>query len=89
MQIDLRQALLLLTTLLSVGGCGDRARFQVAAGIGPAPTLPPPRQRLIPTIKVAEAAGWRSDARSALHLIEQGRCSTRTMSATVFGGSHL
>lgn len=53
-----RQTLLLLATLFCVAGCGDRAKLPVMAGIGPAPALPPPRQTLIPTIKVAEATGW-------------------------------
>lgn len=58
MQIKLRYTLLMLTTLLSVVGCGDRARLPVTAGMGPAPTLPPPTRSLILTIKVAAATGW-------------------------------
>lgn len=57
-----RQTLLLLAMLISVAGCGDRAKLLVTAGIGPAPALPPPRQTLIPTIKVAKATGWASGA---------------------------
>ena len=58
MQIVLRQTLLVLATLLSVAGCGDHAKLPVSVGFGPAPTLPPPNQTLIPTIKVATATGW-------------------------------
>jgi glucose/arabinose dehydrogenase len=44
----------------SVGlyGCGERATLPVAAGIGPAPALPPPNKTLIPTVNIAPAKGW-------------------------------
>jgi glucose/arabinose dehydrogenase len=41
-----------------LASCGDTARLNIAEGIGPAPTLPPPVRTLIPTIKVARATGW-------------------------------
>jgi len=40
--------------------CGDRARLRVAQGTGPAPVLPSPVRTLIPTVNVADAAGWPS-----------------------------
>ncbi len=49
---------LLACTLLSLGACGDLARFQVADGTGPRPALPPPSPSLIPTVNIAPAQGW-------------------------------
>jgi glucose/arabinose dehydrogenase len=62
MRIALRLHLLGLTLLLSLAGCGDRAKLPVIAGFGPAPTLPSPQRTLIPTIKVATAIGWPAGA---------------------------
>ncbi|MFT4266547.1 MAG: sorbosone dehydrogenase family protein [Xenophilus sp.] len=44
--------------LLAVAGCGDAARLPFEAGVGPDPQLPPPRSRLIPTVRIAAAVGW-------------------------------
>src|SRR5688500_13056110 len=41
-----------------VQACGGAARLPVEAGMGPNPTLPPPRTSLIPVVKVARAVGW-------------------------------
>jgi glucose/arabinose dehydrogenase len=51
---------LLLAATLAFGlfGCRDEASLPVEAGTGPDPKLPPPRQRLIPTVVVAHAIGW-------------------------------
>src|SRR5579885_3080984 len=53
-------AISLLTALLCFGlaSCRDEASLPVEAGTGPNPKLPPPRQRLIPTVSVAHAIGW-------------------------------
>ncbi len=53
-------ATVLLTATLMFGlfGCRDEASFPVEAGTGPNPELPPPRQRLLPTVVVAHAIGW-------------------------------
>jgi len=48
---------------LALAGCGDRARFRVAEGTGPAPVLPPPVHAPIPTIKVAKAVHWAAGAK--------------------------
>jgi glucose/arabinose dehydrogenase len=48
---------------LALAGCGDRARFSVAEGTGPAPVLPPPVHAAIPTIKVARAIHWPAGAK--------------------------
>ena len=50
-----------LCPLMAIGmlaGCGGPARLDLAQGIGPAPTLPPPSHALIPTVKVADGVGW-------------------------------
>lgn len=44
--------------VLQLGACATTARLPVAAGTGPNPTLPAPRNELIPTVKVAKAIGW-------------------------------
>ena len=41
-----------------VAACGGSARLPVEAGMGPNPTIPPPRTSLIPVVKVARAVGW-------------------------------
>src|ERR1051325_2913146 len=52
------------TVLLPVVGaallaaCGNSARLPVDAGTGPRPTLPEPKNSLIPTVNVAPAHGW-------------------------------
>jgi len=38
------------------------ARLPLAAGTGPQPTLPAPRTSLIPTVNIAPAKGWPTDA---------------------------
>eukprot|EP01035_Chromulina_nebulosa_P036846 gene36847-49696_t len=56
-----RRALVLSATVLTaiaLVGCGDTAGLSVEAGMGPHPSLPPPRAGLIPTIKVADARPW-------------------------------
>jgi len=47
-----------LTLPLLLAGCGDHARLNIAETTGPAPTLPPPANMLIPTVHVARATGW-------------------------------
>ncbi len=42
--------------------CGSPATLPVTAGIGPAPTLPPPDHSLIPVIKVLSAKAWKNGA---------------------------
>ncbi len=48
----------LLVLLPLLAACGDEATLPVEAGIGPNPTLPPPRQSTIPTVHIAPAVGW-------------------------------
>ena len=51
--------------LLILSGCGEIATLPESAGIGPHPTLPPPRSTLIPTIHIAPAKGWPPGAAPA------------------------
>ena len=44
--------------ILSLAGCSDEAKLPVSAGTGPNPELPPPADRLIPTVNIAPARGW-------------------------------
>ena len=43
---------------VALGACGETAKLPFSAGVGPNPTLPPPNETLIPTVKVADAKGW-------------------------------
>ncbi len=45
-----------------LAACGEMATLPVSAGTGPQPELPPPQQRLIPTVNIAPAQGWPSGA---------------------------
>lgn len=38
--------------------CGEVATLPVSAGTGTQPTLPPPKESLLPTINIAPAKGW-------------------------------
>lgn len=62
--MHVRPALPVAATLavLLLVGCGDSAGLPVEAGMGPNPTLPPPRTSLIPTVKVAPASHWPAGA---------------------------
>jgi glucose/arabinose dehydrogenase len=55
-------ASLLVLLTLGLSGCRDEATLPVEAGTGPDPKLPPPKQRLIPTVDVAHAVGWPEGA---------------------------
>lgn len=73
-----RPPLPLLFCALALAGCGVRARLPLAAGVGPDPTLPPPRHALIPTVDIAPAKGWPAGstptaaAGLAVHAFAQG-----------------
>ncbi len=57
-----RTLLLIGAVVASLAGCGDRATLPESAGVGPSPTLPPPKSTLIPTIEIAPAKGWPAGA---------------------------
>ena len=50
--------LLLALGLLALGSCAGNADLPVAAGTGPNPVLPAPREGLLPLVNVAKASGW-------------------------------
>ena len=56
---------LAIVAALAIGifGCGESARLSVRDGIGPAPALPEPTSRLLPTVQIAPAIGWPAGAR--------------------------
>ncbi|MEO7964447.1 MAG: sorbosone dehydrogenase family protein [Gemmatimonadaceae bacterium] len=58
----LRHALALAIVATVATACGANASLPIAAGTGPSPSLPVPHHKLIPTVKVAKAVGWRADA---------------------------
>jgi glucose/arabinose dehydrogenase len=43
---------------LLLASCGDSAKLPEQLSEGPNPPLPPPQHSLIPTVKIAPAAGW-------------------------------
>jgi glucose/arabinose dehydrogenase len=49
---------MLLIVLWALAACGELATLPVSAGTGSQPALPPPQQRLIPTVNIAPARGW-------------------------------
>jgi glucose/arabinose dehydrogenase len=51
-------ALLACLQVLGLTGCGDKATLPEAAGTGPDPKLPPPKESLVPTLNIALAWGW-------------------------------
>lgn len=46
--------------VLALTACSEVATLPISAGTGPQPTLPPAKQRLIPTVHIAPAQGWPS-----------------------------
>lgn len=55
-------ALLIGAAIASLTGCGEKATLPESAGIGPHPTLPPPKPTFFPTIEIAPARGWPAGA---------------------------
>ena len=52
-------------TCLVLGGCAEHATVSVAAGTGPKPALPTPRNSLVPTVNIARARGWPTGTKPA------------------------
>jgi glucose/arabinose dehydrogenase len=55
-------ATLVGVAVLALSACGEIATLPVIEGMGPAPTLPPPHQSMIPTLNIAPARGWSPGA---------------------------
>jgi hypothetical protein len=45
--------------VLLLAGCRDSAELPEQATQGPNPTLPAPKEKLIPTLYIAKATGWK------------------------------
>ncbi len=60
-------ALALAVTLPAaiLAGCGEQATLPVAAGTGPNPQLPEPRETLFPTVNIAAVTHWPAGATPA------------------------
>jgi glucose/arabinose dehydrogenase len=58
-----RSTMWLAAAVLGLAACGETARLPDSAGIGPNPTLPAPKQTLLPTVHVAQAKGWPADVK--------------------------
>lgn len=58
-----RPITVLLTTAMLLASCSDEPAEPDGAGTGPAPKLPPPSSRMIPTVNVATAVGWPQGAK--------------------------
>jgi len=43
---------------ITLTACGEVAQLPFSAGVGSHPQLPPPNPTLIPTVNIAQAAGW-------------------------------
>jgi glucose/arabinose dehydrogenase len=56
MHISFRVAL--LASALALTSCGEQATIPAEQGFGPNPTLPEPNPTWLPTVHVADAAGW-------------------------------
>lgn len=52
----------LLATVIGLGACAGGTALAVAAGFGPDPQLPGPRQGLLPTVNIAPASSWPEGA---------------------------
>tara|TARA_R110002051_G_scaffold44627_5_gene90321 strand:- start:3424 stop:4743 length:1320 start_codon:yes stop_codon:yes gene_type:complete len=59
MSAMIRYPVLIVSALvLMTGACADPTRVPEAEQYGPNPTLPAPRNALLPTVKIAPATGW-------------------------------
>jgi glucose/arabinose dehydrogenase len=48
---------------LLLASCSESSNLPEQAGVGPSPSLPEPKSKLIPTINIATAKGWPRDAK--------------------------
>jgi len=61
MRKDLLLLPLSVATALVAASCGTPARIPISAETGPHPVIPPPKESLIPVMKVYPAIGWPGD----------------------------
>lgn len=47
---------------LPLAACNEQATVAIEQGYGPSPTLPEPKNSLIPTVNIAKAVGWKDGA---------------------------
>ena len=60
----MKRALYAAAVLLAGAAC-EKASLPREADVGPAPTLPPPKKALVPTVEIAPALGWPPGAKPA------------------------
>ena len=53
-----RRVIAIAIAAFGVASCGGGPALPPLAGFGPTPQLPPPKQQLIPVVKIAPAKGW-------------------------------
>ncbi|MFA6179373.1 MAG: sorbosone dehydrogenase family protein [Candidatus Methylopumilus sp.] len=58
-----RSYLLASAIVLSLAACGETSKASIGTGMGPNPSLPAPNKSLLPTVNVAKAIGWPTDAK--------------------------
>ena len=58
-----RSYLLASVVLMSLAACGETSKATIDAGMGSSPNLPAPSSSLLPTVHVAKAIGWSTDAK--------------------------
>jgi len=61
----MRKSIAGLIVFMGLSGCGGSASVAPEATVGPDPKLPAPQKSLIPTVNIAEAAGWPDGAKPA------------------------
>ena len=61
MHRTLKAAASILTVTIAAASCGVPARVPVLAETGPKPKIPPPKESLLPVMKVVKAEGWPGD----------------------------
>jgi glucose/arabinose dehydrogenase len=59
----LPRVVLMSVVAAALAACGEVATLPLSAGMGPSPSLPPPKPTLIPTVNIAPAQGWPANTR--------------------------
>lgn len=61
MKMKIKSLIIPVLVATALSGCGESAKNDISAGMGPNPTLPEPVKTMLPTVHVAEAVGWEND----------------------------